>query len=373
MAGGLGSCRIPTATSSTPRCEAIGVPFELAIVAGEIGSYKPAHTHWEVFYETTGADRRGHVHVAQSLFHDIEPANELGIPSIWINRLGEPDDPRPTVTLPGVDALADALDSLVPVSALMSSLRARCPNCRTFTAVAIGDGYECHRCGSTFAAGLVRVPAAWGSGGEGMAEGARVALPYPEVAVVERDTLDEQTEAIAEALPARPVAVGGCCCTHVGAATGVARRVERLAVIWIDSHGDLNTPETSPSGNLWGMPFRMLLDGGVVAPEDAALVGARNLDPPEVAFMERAGIDDSIDRALAGTDAAYVALDLDVLDPSEVDVLIPEPDGPSADEIEALLRDVAGKARIAGMGVTGVLATERDAALAARMLAAAGF
>jgi arginase len=206
-----------------------------------------------------------------------------------------------------------------------------------------------------------------------MAEGARVTLPYPEVAVVERDTLDEQTEAIATALPARPVAAGGCCCTHVGAATGVARRVERLAVIWIDSHGDLNTPETSPSGNLWGMPFRMLLDGGVVAPEDAALVGARNLDPPEVEFMERTGIDDSIDRALTGTDAVYVALDLDVLDPSEVDVLIPEPDGPSADEIEALLRDVASNARIAGMGVTGFLATERNAALAARMLGAAGF
>jgi arginase len=206
-----------------------------------------------------------------------------------------------------------------------------------------------------------------------MAEGARVVLPYPEVAVVERATLGQQTEAIADALPARPVVVGGCCCTHVGAATGVARRVERVAVIWIDSHGDLNTPETSPSGNLWGMPFRMLLDSGVVAPADAALVGARNLDPPEVAFMERAGIDDSIDRAVVGTDAVYVALDLDVLDPSEVDVLIPEPDGPSPDEIEALLRDVAGKARIAGMGLTGHLPTERNTALAARMLAAAGF
>jgi FMN phosphatase YigB (HAD superfamily) len=70
--------------------------------------------HWEVFYETTGADRRGHVHVAQSLFHDIEPANELGIPSIWINRLGEPDDPRPTAILTGVSELADSLESLVP-------------------------------------------------------------------------------------------------------------------------------------------------------------------------------------------------------------------------------------------------------------------
>ncbi len=94
--------------------EALGVPFELAIVAGDIGSYKPAHKHWEVFYETTGADRRGHVHVAQSLFHDIQPANELGIPSIWINRLDETADLRPTLTLTGVGELADALDSLVP-------------------------------------------------------------------------------------------------------------------------------------------------------------------------------------------------------------------------------------------------------------------
>ena len=92
---------------------ALDVPFELAIVAGEIGSYKPAHKHWEVFYETTGADRRGHVHVAQSLFHDIGPAQELGIRSIWINRLDEPDDPRPTVMLAGVGELADALDGLV--------------------------------------------------------------------------------------------------------------------------------------------------------------------------------------------------------------------------------------------------------------------
>ena len=255
----------------------------------------------------------------------------------------------------------------------MSALRARCPRCRTFTAVAVGEGYECHSCGSTFAAGLVRVPAAWGAGGEGMVAGARLDVPYPEVAVIERATLDEQTEAIADALARRPIVLGGCCCSHVGAATGVARRVDRLALVWIDSHGDLNTPETSPSGNLWGMPFRMLLDAGVVAPDDAALVGARNLDPPEAEYMAEVGLDDSIDRALTGTDATYVALDLDVLDPSEVDVLIPEPDGLSADELEALVGDLASRARIAGMGVTGLLATDRNAALATRMLAAAGF
>lgn len=95
--------------------EALGVPFETAIVAGEIGSYKPAHRHWEVFYEQTGADPARHVHVAQSVYHDIAPAAELGIPTIWINRQGEPGDARPARTLSGVAGLADALDELVPV------------------------------------------------------------------------------------------------------------------------------------------------------------------------------------------------------------------------------------------------------------------
>jgi 2-haloacid dehalogenase len=94
--------------------KAIGVPFDAAIVAGEIESYKPARKHWDVFREQTGAESAGHVHVAQSLYHDIEPAFELGIKSIWINRLGEPDDPRPFRTLPSLTGLADALDDLVP-------------------------------------------------------------------------------------------------------------------------------------------------------------------------------------------------------------------------------------------------------------------
>ena len=104
--------------------------------------------------------------------------------------------------------------------------RARCPDCRTFTAVAIGPGYECHACGREFGAGLVRVPQAWGEGGESMAEAARLPLPYPETAVVEEDTLDEQTLALAIDLPERPLVLGGCCCSHVGAVEG-ARRAQR--------------------------------------------------------------------------------------------------------------------------------------------------
>ena len=92
----------------------IGVPFDRAIVASDIGSYKPARGHWRAFYEATGAGRDHHVHVAQSHFHDIAPADQLGIPTIWINRLNERHEPSPTRELPDLTGLADALDELVP-------------------------------------------------------------------------------------------------------------------------------------------------------------------------------------------------------------------------------------------------------------------
>lgn len=91
---------------------AIGVPFDLSVVASEIGSYKPARRHWEVFRERSGADSAGYVHVAQSLYHDIAPASELGIPTVWINRLGEAADSRPGRTLSSLEGLAAALDEL---------------------------------------------------------------------------------------------------------------------------------------------------------------------------------------------------------------------------------------------------------------------
>ena len=93
---------------------AIGIPFGAAIVAGDLGSYKPAPRHWEAFREHTRVQPEAHVHVAQSLYHDVGTATELGIPSIWINRLGEPPDPRPCATLSSLTGLADALDEIVP-------------------------------------------------------------------------------------------------------------------------------------------------------------------------------------------------------------------------------------------------------------------
>jgi 2-haloacid dehalogenase len=92
----------------------LGVPFDLAVVAEDVGSYKPAHAHWERFFELTTADRDGHVHVAASVFHDIAPAAELGLTSVWINRPGESHDDRPARELPDLSRLPDVVDELAP-------------------------------------------------------------------------------------------------------------------------------------------------------------------------------------------------------------------------------------------------------------------
>jgi len=94
----------------------IGLVFDEVVVAQEIGSYKPAHRHWEEFFRRTNAPREGHVHVGASLFHDVAPANELGLRSVWINRLGETssDGVRPTRELPDLSRLPETLDDLVP-------------------------------------------------------------------------------------------------------------------------------------------------------------------------------------------------------------------------------------------------------------------
>ncbi|HXH87964.1 MAG TPA: haloacid dehalogenase type II [Gaiellaceae bacterium] len=92
----------------------LGVPFDLVVVAEDVQSYKPAHGHWERFAELT-ADREQHVHVAASLFHDIAPGRELGLTTVWINRLGERADPVPDRELTDLAGLPDVLDELVPV------------------------------------------------------------------------------------------------------------------------------------------------------------------------------------------------------------------------------------------------------------------
>jgi arginase len=131
-----------------------------------------------------------------------------------------------------------------------------------------------------------------------------------------------------------------------GVATALGERNERVGLIWMDAHGDLNTPETSLSGNVHGMPLAHLLGHGdrrlagiakpgpAVRAENVAVVGARDLDPAErenartwgvrVFTMRdidergmRAVMADAIAIATAGTAGMHVSLDADFVDPSE--------------------------------------------------------
>ena len=92
----------------------IGVEVDLRITAAEAGSYKPAYGHWDTFFRTTTADRERHVHVAASLYHDVEPCAQLGLPCVWINRLGSRATCRAPGELMNLAGLPGALDALVP-------------------------------------------------------------------------------------------------------------------------------------------------------------------------------------------------------------------------------------------------------------------
>jgi 2-haloacid dehalogenase len=92
----------------------IGVPVDLRITAREAGSYKPAHGHWQRFFESTNADKSRHVHVAASPFHDLAPAAELGLNAVWINRIGEQSSHSRAAELPDCQQLPATLERLVP-------------------------------------------------------------------------------------------------------------------------------------------------------------------------------------------------------------------------------------------------------------------
>ena len=89
------------------------VPFDAVITAEDAGSYKPAHGHFELFQSTFGAAASAWIHIAQSYFHDIVPASEMGISRIWVNRQHEKDDPSLAgAVISGLAELPDAVSRL---------------------------------------------------------------------------------------------------------------------------------------------------------------------------------------------------------------------------------------------------------------------
>ena len=92
---------------------ALAVPVEITVTVAEAGSYKPAPGHWAAFRRHSGVLMNRHVHVAASLYHDIAPSAELGIPAVWVNRMGETSDVPRVGDLPDCRELAPTLERIV--------------------------------------------------------------------------------------------------------------------------------------------------------------------------------------------------------------------------------------------------------------------
>jgi len=177
--------------------------------------------------------------------------------------------------------------------------------------------------------------------------------------------------------PARVFAVGGDCGIETAVLSNLnARYAGSLAVVWLDAHPDLNTPESSPSGHFHGMPLRILLGEGDAAftalverplrPDQLLLAGMRAPDPPEAALVEGRRIRTLSTESLledpgellrwvrgTGLGRAYVHLDLDVCDPREVPmVACPTPGGPSVRTLLEILRTLGRETSIVGAGLT---------------------
>lgn len=162
-----------------------------------------------------------------------------------------------------------------------------------------------------------------------------------------------------------PIVIGGDCGVEYASIEHAARR-GRVIVLWADAHADLNTATSSPSGAFHGMVLRSLIDAGIVAAADVLLLGVRDLDDAEAAFIDEAGITrvsaESVAEALTQRAAAarasddeaalYVHIDLDVLDPSVfASVGFAAPFGLSLDEVTSAIDSARGVLPLCGAGL----------------------
>lgn len=170
--------------------------------------------------------------------------------------------------------------------------------------------------------------------------------------------------------------LGGSCDADVPAIAYLNHRLAGdLTVLWIDSHGDLNTPQSSPSSYFYGMPLRALLGDGdqrivqalpsTLLPRQIVLLGARDLDAEEQVYVKAHALpvvpveaaEQSAEAALRAVRSAksrnlYVHIDLDVLDPIQFPyVPLPVQGGLQMDTLTALLRALHAEFRLAGLGV----------------------
>ena len=181
-----------------------------------------------------------------------------------------------------------------------------------------------------------------------------------------------------------PLLIAGDCAIALTTLSAVARHRPDARVLWLDTHGDFNTPETTPSGNVWGMPFAMIVGRGdadllaaaaapTVDEADAALLGGQVLDETESRMLAASrvahfgagmlGTDAGL-AALAAwarvvasrVDAFYIAFDMDALDGDDGWALtMSEPGGLSLETALAAVGTIAASGPVAGFGATAIL------------------
>jgi arginase len=167
----------------------------------------------------------------------------------------------------------------------------------------------------------------------------------------------------------RPVSIAGDCCAVIGVITGLQRAGIRPRLLWLDAHGDFNTPDTSPSGFIGGMPLAMLVGRGdqsilehlgTRTLDEAAVIlcDGRNLDPLERDALAssrvlRLASVEHLDNVDFGFDALHVHIDPDVLNPLDAPAMLyPADGGPSVAALEAVLARLSRRCRVVSVSLT---------------------
>lgn len=185
-----------------------------------------------------------------------------------------------------------------------------------------------------------------------------ISVPLPEIDSMEAEEIKypKQIEAVTNSLALQvskeasqnriPIILGGDHSIAIGSIAGMKQAVGELGVLWFDAHADLNTFETSPSGNIHGMPLAFSLGygnsnlvnclekGQKIKPENTVLIGTRSIDEPEKELIEKSGVtvftmydldkmgmnrvmEEALSIVTSNTDGVHVSLDMDALDPVE--------------------------------------------------------
>jgi arginase family enzyme len=153
-----------------------------------------------------------------------------------------------------------------------------------------------------------------------------------------------------------PVLTASDCSICIATFPTVAARVPDLRFLWIDAHGDFNSPDTTPSGFLGGMCLAAACGRwdagwpGTVDPAAVHFLGVRDLDPGEEIDVEAAGVR----RGVPEDGPVYVHLDCDGLDPSVINAQFPVPGGLALDEVRDALAALAADGRLVGIEVTAL-------------------